>query len=220
MTDGLKLARLMSWLSPVFPTGSFAYSSGLEAAVASDVVMDEYQLKEWLISLMTFGRLRNDAIYLGAARQEWHSEQAINEINQIALAATGSAELHMETVAQGQAFVDAIIGWSGAMHFNFPDEPCLPVAVGAACGSADIGAHSAIIAFAHAFLANQLQMAIRLSVMGQAGAAQILADLETHIIEFAGSAETATIEDLGNATIMADILSMRHETQDGRMFRS
>jgi urease accessory protein len=164
--------------------------------------------------------LRNDAIFLSAACQDWHSLQAVDEINQLALAAAGSAELHMETVAQGQAFVDAIDGWSESMHFNFPDQPCLSVAVGAACGSADICAHSAIVAFAHAFLANQLQMAIRLSVMGQTGAAQILADLEPHIIEFAGSAETATIEDLGNATIMADILSMRHETQNGRMFRS
>ena len=48
MIDDLDLARLMAWLSPVFPTGGFAYSSGLETAVAEGLVKDEADLLNWL----------------------------------------------------------------------------------------------------------------------------------------------------------------------------
>jgi len=210
----------MAWLSPVFPTGSFAYSSGLEAAVANDAVTDQSALKDWLISLVIFGRLRNDTIYLNSAVQEWKDADALSEINQLALAATGSAELHDEAVAQGNAFVDALKGWSDTEKIIFPEQVVLPVAVGAACGGSDIGTNSASIAFIHAFLTNQLQIAIRLSVMGQTGASAILADLEPHILKFAEATESATLEDLGSSAFNADIMSMHHETQNGRMFRS
>ncbi len=220
MANSLELARLMAWLSPVFPTGSFAYSSGLEAAVANNAVTDQSTLKDWLISLMIYGRLRNDAIYLNSAVQEWQDADALGEINQLALAGTGSAELQNDAVAQGNAFVVALEGWPDTEKIIFPEQVILPVAVGAACGSSDIGAKSATIAFVHAFLTNQLQIAIRLSVMGQTGASAILADLEPHIIKFAEATEFATLEDLGNSAFIADIMSMHHETQNGRMFRS
>jgi urease accessory protein UreF len=46
------LYRLLAWLSPGFPIGSFAFSHGLEAAVASGAVRDRYSLQFWLSAIV------------------------------------------------------------------------------------------------------------------------------------------------------------------------
>ena len=43
-----RLLRLMAWLSPAFPTGAYAYSHGLEWAVAAGDVVDPDTLLAWL----------------------------------------------------------------------------------------------------------------------------------------------------------------------------
>ena len=42
------LYQLMSWLSPAFPVGAFAYSHGIEYAVEAGLVTDEATLEAWL----------------------------------------------------------------------------------------------------------------------------------------------------------------------------
>lgn len=220
MTDDLALARLLAWLSPVFPTGSFAYSSGLETVVTSGLIGDEQSLTNWLSALLSDGRLRNDAIFLKESLSVWDGSTAIEEINDLALASAGSAELHLEITAQGAAFFEAAKRWPEISALTLPDPVALPVVVGAACGAASVATRSAVTAYLHAFIANQLQIAIRLSVIGQTAAASLLATLEGSILKLANETETATVDDLGSATIMADIASMQHETQRGRLFRS
>jgi len=75
-------------------------------------------------------------------------------------------------------------------------------------------------AYLHAFVSNQLQCAIRLSVTGQDGAAHILAGLEPLIETTALRAASSTLEELGGASFIADIASMNHETLQPRLFLS
>ena len=96
----------------------------------------------------------------------------------------------------------------------------LPVIVGAACQAGGIALEDGLSGFLQAFVSNQLQAAIRLSVIGQTGAARLLAKLEPMLVKAAGDADGSTLDDLGSATVMAEIASMNHETLDGRLFRS
>jgi urease accessory protein len=48
----------------------------------------------------------------------------------------------------------------------------------------------------------------------------ILAGLEGQLIAQARATESLELEDLGSATVVADMLSMRHETQYSRLFQS
>ncbi len=218
--DSIALTRLLAWLSPVFPTGGFAYSSGLETAVSNGLVTDETTLHDWLASLLHHGRLRNDAIFLAEAHHSWNEPDELTGINDLALASTGGDELYLETTAQGRAFAEALQGWPLSPDLKLPTPCALPVVVGAACGACSIDKKQSTLAFLHAFITNQLQIAIRLSVMGQTGASRLLAGLEGDIIEITNEIEGTSLEDLGSATIMADIMVMRHETKNGRLFRS
>lgn len=83
-----------------------------------------------------------------------------------------------------------------------------------------IALDDALAGFAQAFVSNQLQAAIRLSVTGQTGAARLLAGLEPVIAKAAAQAREARLDDLGSAAFLAEVASLRHETLDGRLFRS
>ena len=218
--SGIGLIRLMNWLSPVFPTGGFAYSGGLEQAVRDGVITDEAALGDWLETLIGFGSIRNDLILLATAWKQQAVGEALDDLAATAVALCGSAERKLETVAQGAAFADALKSWPEAERIACPPDTPLPVIVGAACSAGGIALNDALSGYLQAFVSNQLQAAIRLSVIGQTGAARLLAKLEPLLVKAANEAAKLTLEDLGSAAFMAEIASMNHERLDGRLFRS
>ena len=42
------LQKLLTWLSPAFPVGAFAWSAGLETAIAERRITDSAALQNWL----------------------------------------------------------------------------------------------------------------------------------------------------------------------------
>ena len=90
MTDTSHLLKLMSWLSPVFPIGGFAYSAGLEQAVHAGHVSDQKSLADWISVQITQGAQWNDAVLLVEAhRRAGDLRECVfflpNECNQIQL---------------------------------------------------------------------------------------------------------------------------------------
>lgn len=217
---GVGLVRLLSWLSPVFPTGGFAYSNGLERAVHDGLVSSEAELRDWLSIVMTHGSVHNDQIFLAEGWRCAAANGNCRQVAELAIALSGSKERHLELTAQGAAFVLALESWNFETRPDFGQLHPLPVVVGAYCAVGDIALDVALIGYLQAILSNQLQAAIRLSVLGQSGAARILAILEPEIARLSAAAGKTTLDDLGTSAINADIASMNHETQTVRLFRS
>ncbi|WP_417417087.1 urease accessory protein UreF [Hoeflea sp.] len=219
MNESAALLKLMSWLSPVFPIGGFAYSAGLEQAVHAGHVTDRGSLSDWIEAQLVHGAQRNDALILVQAHRCAADKAKLAELSDLCRALCVSHERLSETVGQGTSFVDAVSHWVGPGHFPGRETP-LPVAVGIAAGIEGIAPRLTTGAYLHAFVSNQLQCAIRLSVVGQDGAAQALAGLEAAIAKTAEHAANATLDDLGGAAFIADIASMNHETLERRLFLS
>ena len=213
------LLRLMTWLSPAFPVGSFSYSHGLEAAVERGLVSDAGSLRGWICDLLEHGSAWNDAVLLAEAHRAAVAGDTLSEIAELGEALAGSRERHMETMLQGAAFLKAASAWPQAMP-SLPAECPYPVAVGAVAGAHGIPLASTLTAYVHAFASNQIQAAIRLSVIGQSEATATLAALEPTIEDVATRAAQASPDDLGSASMMAEIAAMQHETQYSRLFRS
>lgn len=214
LAPGQGLARLMAWLSPVFPTGGFAYSAGLEQAVRDELVSDEASLKGWLETLLARGGFWNEAVFIAAAHM---GQRPAPELSALATSLSASHERHRETLDQGAAFLDAVQAWGN--HGLARDTP-LPVALGTMCASASIALPDTLIASLQTLVSNQLQAAIRLSLIGQSGAARLLAALEPIILETAAKAARSSLDDLGGSAFLADIMSARHETLEPRLFLS
>lgn len=217
---GPALLRLMAWLSPAFPVGSFSYSHGLERAVEEGLISDKSSLASWLSSLVEAGSGWNDAVLFAESWRRARHGGDLAELAALAEALAGSRERHMETMLQGQAFISAASAWPNAVQAALPVDCPYCVAVGAVAGGHGISLEDALAAFMQSFVSNLTQAAIRLGVVGQTAATALIAGSEPLILDIAARAARSTLDDLGACTIVSDAVAMRHETQHSRLFRS
>ncbi|MFY0312431.1 urease accessory protein UreF [Leisingera sp. D0M16] len=206
---------LLQWLSPAYPVGAFAWSHGLETAVARKEVTDGAGLEDWLGDLLLFGSARADAILLAAACRA-EDKAALAEVDATARAFAPSRERLAETVEQGAAFCQATSEvWGGSLP-----RLTYPVAVGRAARIHGLALDLTLEMFTHAFVSNQVAAAQRLLPLGQIEGQRILKNLGPPVSDAAKNALTADLSSLSSACFAADIASMAHETQYSRIFRS
>jgi urease accessory protein len=222
-----EVGLLALWLSPSFPVGAYAYSHGLETAVARGSVAGADDLAVWLGDLLRHGSLRNDLILATAAWQAGLAMDAtrLDEINALALALQPSAERRLESVQQGTSFAAAIgAAWPCPVLARLTDssagEIAYPVGVAVAGARHGLGLAPLLVAFATAALQNAVSAAIRLSVMGQTDGLRLLARLAPDVTAAVRAATTTTLDDLGGAAFACDLASLEHETLYSRLFRS
>jgi len=227
---GVRLQRLMTWLSPAFPVGAFSYSHGLEAAVEAGMVTDREALSSWVETIVSVGAGRVDAALFRAAHDAATGDDADGLLWALERgdAMRPTRELGLETLSQGVAFAGAAARhWPGphliqlgALAERESREIAYPVAVGVTAADHDIPILPALEAYLHAFAANIVSAGVRAVPLGQSDGLHVLAMLEPVIVETAAAALVRPVEDLGSAAIMVDWASSVHETQYSRLFRS
>jgi urease accessory protein len=217
----------MTWLSPSFPVGAFSYSSGIEWAVQAGDIVDAATLRDWLAAMLAQGPGFCDGVFLGHAHRAASSrdDAGLREIAELAAAFAPSRERHLETSAQGRAFVDiARAAWNcdglDRMVACCDGITIYPVAVGVVSAAHAIPLAPTIQAFLHALTSNWISAGARLIPLGQTDSQRVLASLEPAVVSTTKRALQASLDELGSATFRADVASMRHETQYTRLFRS
>ncbi|WP_404400339.1 urease accessory protein UreF [Pelagibacterium halotolerans] len=226
MAETAVLVRLLTWLSPAFPIGGFAYSQGLETAIAEHRIATIGDVKAWLEGQLHAGAIRNDAAFVGIAARAVAKGDAdsLQMVNDLALALQSSAERDKETREQAQSFLEAANAWpvevSDWLAVAFENPMALPVAIGAMAGLHGIEAPSVIAGFVNAYVGQQISVAIRLVPLGQTEGVTLQAQLEPNIAELADWAAGAQIDDIGSFGLGTDIASLRHEDLPVRIFRS
>jgi urease accessory protein len=221
------LYRLMAWLSPAYPVGAFSYSSGIEWAVEAGDITDARTLERWLAVMIGEGGGFCDAVFFVHA---WRAiangdDAALRAVAELAAAFAPSKERHLETTAQGRAFLDTtraawptpaldrlLSAWDSAI--------ALPVAVGVACAGHGVRLDPALNAYLHALTANLISTGVRLVPLGQTDGQRVLAALEPVVAATAKRALITPLDEVGGAAVRADLASMHHETQYTRLFRS
>ena len=225
-----QLYRALSWFSPGFPIGAFSYSHGLETATASGGVRDRNTLQRWVATILTHGTGRIDADTLREAHRAASTAdaEALTAANRRGLAFRATAEMALETTAQGEAFLAVcraawpepfLDRWAASLG-ETGETVCLPAAVGATTARAGIPLEQALIGYLHAMAANLVSAGLRLSIVGQTDGQRILAALEQVVGNAAASALTRGACAFGGAALAVDLASMAHETQYSRIFRS
>ncbi len=223
MAEGAARLALFAWLSPAFPVGGFAFSHGLEWAIECGDVRGVADLRAWLEDLLQHGAVRADAVLLAAV---WREPDGLAAVNELALALAPSSERHLETAAQGTAFLAAVTAaWPAPALVRMARtlegrDLAYPVAVGAAAAAHAIGLRATLETFAQATVSNLVSAALRLGAIGQSEGQAIIAGLAPAVLDLAAWAEATTLDDLGTCAWRSDIAAMRHETQYSRLFRS
>lgn len=207
------LLRLVHWLSPVFPVGSYAYSAGLETAIADEIVTSEDTLYGWLETSLVCGSARTDAILLTSAMAGGSDLDALSDW---ARAFASSSERWQETFEQGQAFVRAL----GDMGLGDGVARPLPVAIGQAARGLDVSPSQVAGLYLQSLVANLATGAVRHIPLGQSAGSRVIAGLSDRIMATASEAEGLGPEDAYSSAFGADMIQMRHETQETRIFRT
>lgn len=218
---------LLTWLSPAFPVGSFAYSHGIEWAFEAGDVKDAAGTENWIDDLIHCGGPWSDAVLLAAAHRAAASSDVgeLREVTEFASAFAPSRERKLETMAQGEAFMKAIrAAWTNKKFEKVSEvignEVAYPVAVGVAAASHEIPLQVTLESYLLAVVTNFVSAAVRLIPLGQTDGIKIVARLTPKVREMAARAEKSSLDDVGGAAIRSDIASMKHETQYTRLFRS
>lgn len=221
------LYRLMAWLSPAYPVGAFSYSSGIEWAAEAGDIKNADSLRRWLGIVVGEGGGFCDAVFFVHAYRSLADpdDRALRTVAELAAAFAPSKERHLETTAQGAAFIEAThaawpcsaldrlkAAWTGPVAY--------PVAVGVAAAGHGIALEPALSAFLHATTANLISAGVRLVPLGQTDGQRLLAALESVVEAAAKRALVTSLDDVGSAALRADLASLRHETQYTRLFRS
>jgi urease accessory protein len=217
----------MAWLSPAYPVGAFSYSGGIEWAVESGDITNADTLKRWLAVTIAEGGGFCDAVFFAHAHRAAADDDAVKlrAVAELAAAFAPSRERHLETTAQGHAFIAATRAawpcaaldrlaavWDGAVAY--------PVAVGATAAGHGIAVGPALGAYLHAVTANFISAGVRLIPLGQTDGQRLLAAFEPVVEATAARALATPLDRAGGAAFRADLAGMLHETQYTRLFRS
>ena len=221
------LYRLMIWLSPAYPVGAFAYSSGIEWAVEAGDITSAATLRAWLEVLLTRGSGMNDGIFFSQMHRAvtGGDDAGIVAIAELAAAFAPSRERYEETTKLGRAFVEVTnVAWPCAALVKLQElwkgPVAYPIAVAAACAGHGIPLAAGLHAFLTATVSNWISAGVRLIPLGHTDSQRLLSALEPAIAATALRALAATLDDLGSATFRADLAGIKHETQYTRLFRS
>ncbi len=225
-----RLYRLLAWLSPAFPVGGFSYSHGLETAISEGRITDRATLERWIAGILAHGGGRTDAMLFCAAWRAVRSRDraAFVRAAEWAAAMRGSAELALESTAQGEAFLSTLAAaWPAIglapwrQYLREADVTATyPVAVALAAACAGVPLAPALAGYLQAFAAGLVAAGLKLIPLGQTDGQRLIAALEEVVLACADNATTRPISELGSAAPIVDLLSMRHESQYTRLFRS
>jgi len=227
ITDPGALYRLLAWLSPAYPTGAYTYSHGLETAVEEGLVRDRAALVDYVATVLRAGAGRVDGAVLAACWRaaEAGDDDALDGLAALAAAWRGTAETALETMQQGTAFVSVTLAaWPeprlAAFAARHPRRLAHPVAFGVAAAWGGIALRPALAGWLAAFAANLVSAGVRLVPLGQTDGQIATATLHPVVEAAADAAMAAELDRIGSAAPALDLLSMRHETQYTRLFRS
>lgn len=212
-TEACQLLLLLNWMSPTFPIGSFAYSHGLEQAIADGRLRDAAAVEAWIADVLRHGGGWNDAVLFARC---WDCD--VEELNALALALAGSRERYLETTRLGRAFAIAAAVWT--MSDPRQAEIAYPVSAGSTCKDSNIPQEQALLAFVQGFCSAWASVAVRLVPLGQTRGLEVLRNLAPVIQSVAHDAAAASLDDIGGCCIAADIAAMQHETLEPRIFRT
>ena len=199
------LLRLTQWLSPAFPVSGYAYSHGLEAAMASGRVRDAGGVRDWAGAVLRHGAGPLDVWAIRAVMGGREPDAVAGVLR----ARAGSPERWREARDQGAAFCAATTATGEAPLDALP----LPAALGVRARGMAPG--TVCLLYLQAFAAQIVSAAIRYLPLGQSEGQAVLRALHPAIEATAAREDAAPP---GSAALLAEMDAMAHEAQQPRMF--
>ena len=216
--------RLFQLSSAALPIGAFAYSQGLEPAVALGDVKDRETAVAWISGMLERSVLSLDVPVFGRLYAAFSSGDAASarRWNDYLFACRGSAELRAEERQVGSALARLLSREGVSSATPWQSDPRVTLATGFALASVAWGApvEQAAQAYIFAWAEAQVGAATRLIPLGQTDAQRALGQLIERAAAGLEPALSRGDHELSSTTPGQLLLSALHETQYSRLFRS
>lgn len=217
ITELLKLTYLTS---PALPIGAFAWSQGLESAITQGLVNTKQELTSYLEvqlhnGIATFDLPLLDRLCTAVIQAD--SEQ-ICRLDAWVKAGRGTRELVLGEEQLGRALLRLLRNtglcpdWAASLDLGY--------VAAFALATSELDHEAVGAAFALAWAQNLVTVACKAIPLGQTQGQQVLLALMPQFEQAAATALTLRDDEIGMALPGAMILSMRHESQYTRLFRS
>lgn len=227
MISASALLHLLQFASPALPIGAYSYSQGLEAALESGMVRDAASARAWIARHLHEVMAQWEAPVCWRLMQAYarRDGQAVAEWTERFIASRDSAEFRAETIQMGYSLAQ-LIGQLEiadadllALLRRMPEVP-LPSAYACAVAALDLPHEAALQAMLFAWAENQVLVCVKSVPLGQVAGQRMLLSLRPELEAAARHAQTVADEDMGNWAPGLSLLSMRHEAQYSRLYRS
>lgn len=223
-TEPAALLRLYQLSSAALPIGAFAYSQGLEQAVALDDVKCRDSAAEWIGGMLRRSVFCLDVpVFARSYRAQWERDAAaVRRWNDYLFASRGSAELRAEERQVGSALARLLSREGVEAARPWITDARVTLATTFALASVAWGAplEQAALAYCYAWCEAQVGAATRLVPLGQSDAQRVLSILIAHAAAELGAALARSDSELSSSAPGQLLLSALHETQYSRLFRS
>lgn len=221
---GVRLLRLLQIVSPAMPIGAFAYSQGLEQAVADGWVTDESQAAAWLLGLLESSFATLDLPVLARLTSAWNAADlaGVGRWSAWLLASRPTQEARAEDRQLGAALARALaaVGIEGAAGWVIRPDVTHAAMFALATARYTIPVAGALAGYAFSWAEAITSAAVRLVPLGQNAGQRLLVAAGDAIERTVPLALALADEDLGAATPGQALASARHETVYSRLFRS
>jgi urease accessory protein len=208
-----------------FPSGGFAFSSGLEEFFIDQMIKNVADLESFIADLLVHRWIGFDAV---ALRRSYAAASDVDlaEIDRCVEIATLSAAQRAGSKRAGRAIlaVYAKLGSGIVSHYRdraIADQELghLPVAQGLSWREAGLPIEAALVMSAWTTVQGLATAAIRLGLIGHLQAQHLLFGMRAQVVAAVQSGADHPLDaPLSSFTILSDIALARHERRDARMF--
>lgn len=221
------LLNLLQFASPALPIGAYSYSQGLEAALENGTVHNAPTARAWILRHLHEVVAQWEAPVAWRLMQAWTKRdwQAVDDWSERFIASRDSAEFRAETIQMGYSLVKLlgeldILDADAQAHLQREPEVALPTAFACAVAVLKIPHDAALLAMLFAWAENQVLVCVKSVPLGQVAGQRMLLSLRDDIEAAARHAQTVPDDDMCNWAPGLSLLSMQHEVQYSRLYRS
>jgi urease accessory protein len=221
------LLHLLQLASPSLPIGAYSYSQGLETVLENGLVHDEASARTWIVDTLHHVVARFEApilwrlLHAFAARDE----TAVADWTERFIAARDTAEFRAETIQMGYSLgklaTDLHIADDALLRIlqAQPEVP-LPTALAFAAVALEVPHDAALLGMLFSWAENQVLVCVKSVPLGQVSGQRLLLSLRPELERASQFAQHLSDRELSNWSPGLSLLSMQHEVQYSRLYRS
>lgn len=221
------LLHLLQLASPSLPIGAYSYSQGLEAALEGGLVHDEASARAWIVDALHHVVARFEAPILWRLLHAFAApdEAAATRWTERFVAARDTAEFRAETIQMGYSLAKLVADLRIADEdllriLQAQPEVPLPTAFAFASVALEVPHEAALLAMLFSWAENQALVCVKSVPLGQVSGQRLLLSLRPDLESAADLARHLADNELSNWSPGLSLLSMRHEVQYSRLYRS